>query len=152
MYILLVVAVPKVKLPVAVVLGVAPNVRVFVVAGVPKLRPVNKGADVVGAGNKLGAVVIVVAVLVPRIKPLHCACVEVVVLPNPKLRLDVVGAGKAPNVNVLDVAVVVAPNDVLLKPKPVAGLENKNSCELIKRLIFTPLQKTIFISKYQIYI
>lgn len=70
-YILLVVAVPKVKLPVAVVLDVAPNVRIFVVAGVPKLRPVNKGADVVGMGNKLGAVVIVVAVLVPRSRPLH---------------------------------------------------------------------------------
>lgn len=68
-YVLLVVAVPKVKLPVAVVL--APNVRVFVVAGVPKLRPVNNGADVVGMGNKLGAVVIVVAVLVPRSRPLH---------------------------------------------------------------------------------
>lgn len=128
MYVLLVVAVPKVKLPVAVVLDGAPNVRAFVVAGVPKLRPVNKGADVVGAGNKLGAVVIVVGALVPRIKPLHCACVEVVAVPNPKLRpMDVVGAGRAPKVNVLDVGVVV-PNDVLLKPKPVAALDNKNSC------------------------
>lgn len=120
------VAVPKVKLPVAVVLGVTPNVRAFVVAGVPKLRPVNKGAEVVGAGNKLGAVVIVVTTLVPGSKPL-CACVEVVVVPNPKLRpMDVVGAGRAPNVNVLDVGVVL-PN-VFVKPKLVAVLHNKNNC------------------------
>lgn len=120
MYILLVVAVPKVKFPVAVVLDVTPNVRAFVVAGVPKLRLVNKGADVVGAGNKLGALLIVVTIVLVPSKPLLCACVEVVaVLPNPKLRLmDVVAAGKAPNVNVLDVGVVV-PN-VLLIPKPVA--------------------------------
>lgn len=144
MYVLLVVAVPKVKLPVAVVLDVAPNVRVFVVAGVPKLRPVNKGADVVGVGNKLGALLIVVAVLVPS-KPLLCACVEVVaMLPNPKLRpMDVVAAGRAPNVNVLDVGVVV-PN-VLLILKPVAVvLDNKNNCVIIKRLIFPPSQETQF--------
>lgn len=127
MYILLVVAVPKVKLPVAVVLDVPPNVRAFVVAGVPKLRLVNKGAEVAGAGNKLGAVVTVVTTLVPRSKPLFCACVDVVVVPNPKLRLiDVVGAGRAPNVNVLDVGVVL-PN-VFVKPKLVAVLDNKNNC------------------------
>lgn len=127
MYILLVVAVPKVELPAAVVLDVTPNVRAFVVAGVPKLRPVNKGAEVVGAGNKLGAVVIVVTALVPRSKPLLCACVEVVV-PNPKLRpMDVVGAGRAPNVNVLDGVGVVLPN-VFVKPKLVAVLDNKNNC------------------------
>lgn len=120
------VAVPKVKLPVAVVLDVAPNVRAFVVAGVPKLRLENKGVDVLGAGYKEGPVVIVVTALVPRSKPLLCACVEVVVVPNPKLRpMDVVGAGRAPNVNVLDVGVVV-PN-VLLIPKPVV-LDNKNNC------------------------
>lgn len=122
----MVVAVPKVKFPVAVVLDVPPNVRAFVVAGVPKLRPVNKGAEVVGAGNKLGAVVIVVTTLVPRSKPLLCACVDVVVVPNPKLRpIDVVGAGRAPNVNVLDVGVVL-PN-VFVKPKLVAVLDNKNN-------------------------
>lgn len=124
MYVLLVVAVPKVKLPVAAVL--APNVRVFVVAGVPKLRLVNKGADVVGVGNKLGAVVIVVAVLDPRSRPLHCAGV-VVGVPNPKLRpMDVVGVARAPNDNVPDVVVGV-PNDVLPKPKPVDLNKNNNS-------------------------
>jgi len=121
----LVVAVPKV--PVAVVLDVAPKVRVFVVAGVPKLRPVNKGVDVVGVGNKLGAVVIVVAVLDPRRRLLHCADVEVAGVPNPKLRpIEVVGVDRAPNVNVPDVVVGV-PNDVLAKPKPVTGLNNKNT-------------------------
>lgn len=129
MYVLLVVAVPKVKLPVAAVLDVAPNVRVFVVAGVPKLRLVNKGADVVGVGNKLGAVVIVVAVLDPRSRPLHCAGV-VVGVPNPKLRpMDVVGVARAPNDNVPDVVVGV-PNDVLPKPKPVAGLNKNNNLQL----------------------
>lgn len=123
----MVVAVPKVKLPVAVVLDVAPKVRVFVVAGVPKLRPVNKGVDVVGVGNKLGAVVIVVAVLDPRRRLLHCADVEVAGVPNPKLRpIEVVGVDRAPNVNVPDVVVGV-PNDVLAKPKPVTGLNNKNT-------------------------
>lgn len=54
-------------------LGVAPNVNMFVVVGVPKLSPVNKGVDVVGVGNKLGAVVLfVVAVLDPRSRPLFC--------------------------------------------------------------------------------
>ena len=121
----MVVAVPKV--PVAVVLDVAPKVRVFVVAGVPKLRPVNKGVDVVGVGNKLGAVVIVVAVLDPRRRLLHCADVEVAGVPNPKLRpIEVVGVDRAPNVNVPDVVVGV-PNDVLAKPKPVTGLNNKNT-------------------------
>lgn len=123
MYILLVVAVPKVKFPVAVVLDVAPNVRVFVVAGVPKLRLVNTGADVVGMENKLGAVV-AVAVLDPRSRPLHWAGVEIAGVPNPKLRpMDVVGVDRAPNVNAPDVVVGV-PNDVL--PKPVAGLNNKS--------------------------
>lgn len=141
MYILLVVDVPKVKLPVAGVLDVTPNVKALVVAGVPKLRPVNKGAEVVGAGNKLGAVVIVVTALVPTSKPPPCACVEVVVVPNPKLRpVDVVEAGRPPNVNVLDVGVVL-PN-VFVKPKLVAVLDNKNNCN-VKRLIFFPLWKII---------
>jgi len=135
MYVLLIVGVPKVKLPV-VVLDVAPNVGAFVVADVPKLRPVNKGADVVGVGNKLGAVVIVVAVLDPR-RPLHCAGVEVAGVPNPKLSpMDVVGADRAPNANVPDVVVAV-PNDVLLKPKPVAGLKNNNM------QLFLPFTKII---------
>jgi len=103
---------------------VAPNVGAFVVAAVPKLRPVNKGADVVGVGNKLGAVVIVVAVLDPS-RPLHCAGVEVAGVPNPKLSpMEVVGADRAPNVNVP--VVVAVPNDVLPKPKPVVGLKNNN--------------------------
>lgn len=96
---------------------------------VPKVRPVNKGVDVLGVGNKLGAVVIVIAVLDPRSKLPVCACVEVVgVPPNPKLRLvDVVGVERAPNDNepkdVVGVVlndVVVVPNDVL---KPVANLK-----------------------------
>lgn len=107
-------------------MDVVPNVKVFVVTGVPKLRLVNKGADVVGVGNKLGAVVIVVAVLDPKRRLLDCAGVVLAGVPNPKLRpMDVVGVDRAPNVNVPDVVVGV-PNDVLLKPKPVAGLNNKN--------------------------
>lgn len=137
-YILLVVGVPKVKLPAAVVLDVAPNVRALVVAGVPKLRPVNKGADVVGVGNKLGAVVIVVAVLVPRSRPLPCASVEVAGEPNPKFRpMDVVGVDRAPNVNVLDVVVGV-PKDVLPKPKLEAGLNDKNRQFTIKQSSLLP--------------
>lgn len=131
MYILFVVAVPKVKFPVGVVLDVAPNVRVFVVAGEPKLRPVNTGADVVGVENKLGAVV-EVTVLDPR-RPLLCTGVDVGGVPNPKLRLmDVVGVDRAPNVNALDVVVGV-PNDVL--PKPVAGLNN--NLQLKKHRVFS---------------
>lgn len=121
--------VPRVKLPVADVLDVTPNVGALVVVGVPKVRPVNKGADVLGVGNKLGAVVIVIAVFDPWSKLPDCACVEVVgVLPNPKLRfIDVVGV---PNVNEPKDVVGVVPNDVvvvgrdvLLKLKPVASLK-----------------------------
>jgi len=128
-YVLLVVAVPKVKLPVAVVLDGPPNVNMFVVVGVPKLSPVNKGADVVGVENKLGAVVIVVSVLDPRSRPLLCVWAVVVGVPNPKLRpTDVVGVDIVPNVNGLDVVAAV-PNDVLPKPKLVIDLNKK------KRLI-----------------
>lgn len=119
------VAVPKVKLPVAVVLDVAPNVNMFVVVGVPKLSPVNKGADVVGVGNKLGAVVIVVGVLDPRSRPPLCVWTVVVGVPNPKLSpTDVVGADIVPNVKGLDVVAVVL-NDVLPKPKLVIGLNKR---------------------------
>lgn len=113
-------------------MDVTPNVGALVVDGVPKVRPVNKGADVLGVGNKLGAVAIVLAVLDPRSKLPDCACVEVVGVPNPKLRLvDVVGVERAPNVNepkdvvgvvVPNDVVVVVPNDVLPKLKPVANL------------------------------
>lgn len=141
-YIRLVVDVPKVRFPAAVVLDVAPNVRVFVVAGVPKLRPVNKGADVVGVGNKLGAVVIVVAVLVPRSRLLPCVNVEVAGVPNPKLRpIDVVGVDRAPNVNGLDVVVGV-PKDALPKPKPVTGLNDKNN-SLQLNIRSSPLRQII---------
>lgn len=52
---------------------------------------------------------------------------EVVGLPNPKLRpMDVVGVDRAPNVSAL-VVVVGVPKDVLLKPKPVTGLNEKNN-------------------------
>lgn len=52
---------------------------------------------------------------------------EVAGLPNPKLRpMDVVGVDRAPNVNVL-VVVVGVPKDVLPKPKPVTGLNEKNN-------------------------
>lgn len=124
---------PKVRFPVAGVLDVTPNVEALVVAGAPKVRPVNKGVDVLGVGNKLGAVVIVVAVLDPWRELPDCACVEVVGVPNPKFRLmDVVGVEKAPNVNepkdvvgvVPNDVVVGVPNDVLPKLKPVDNLKN----------------------------
>lgn len=125
---------PKVKPPVADVLDVIPNVGALVVAGVPKVEPVNKGADVLGVGNKVAVVVIVVGVLDPNSKPLDCACVDVAgVLPNPKLRpIDVDGVERAPNVDVPGVVLVVpnvvlvVPNDVLPKPKPVVDLNNRN--------------------------
>jgi len=120
----LVVAVPKP--PIVDVLDGAPNVKALVVAGVPKLRPVNKDVDVAGVGNKLGAVVIVVATLDPK-RPLDCVCVEDGVEPNPKFRpMDVVGVDRVLNVNVLGVVVTV-PKDVLPTPKPVPDLKNNNN-------------------------
>lgn len=135
MDVLFVVDVPKVKLPVAEVLGVAPNVKVLVVAGVPKLRPVNNGVDVAGVENRLGAVVIVAATLEPK-RPLACVCVEVGVEPNPKFRfMDVVGVDRALNVNVLDVVVGV-PKDVLPTLKPVADLESNSNTSWLVGFIF----------------
>lgn len=129
MYILLVVVAPKVKLPVVGALDVTPKFGALVVAVVPKVRPVNRGADVTGVGNKLG--VVVIAVDDPKSKPLDCAGVEIVgVLLNPKLTpMEVVGGvDRAPNVNALDVVGVVPNVVVLPKPKPaVADLRNNNS-------------------------
>lgn len=113
-----VVGAPKLTLP-AVVEAVAPNVNPVLAAGVPKLRPPNKGAEVVGAGNKLVAVVVAV-VFEPNNKPGWVWVVVAGVLPNPKLRPAVVaGVAEAPKLNV--VAGVVEPNGVLVRLKPVAG-------------------------------
>ena len=97
----MVVGVPKLTFPVVVVAGEAPNVNVELVAGVPKERPPNNGADVVGAGNKLLAVVVLV-VFDPKSKPPDCVCVVVAgVVLNPKLSPVVVaGVDVAPKVNV----------------------------------------------------
>lgn len=86
----------------------------------PKLRPVNNGAEEVETGNKPVADVVVV-VLEPN-KPVGCACTVVAgVLPNPKLRPVVVaGVEEVPKDNVG--AVLVEPKGVPPKLKPVAGL------------------------------
>lgn len=59
----------------------------------------------------------------------------VVGVPNPKLRPtdDVVGVAIVPNVNGVDVVAVV-PNDVLPKPKFVAGLKKRNTHLIIKQV------------------
>lgn len=115
-----VVGAPKVTFPVVAVADGAPNVNVEVVAGVPKESPPNKGADVVGAGNKLLAVVVLV-VFDPKSKPVDCVCAAVAgVLLNPKLSPVVVaGVDGVPKVNVG--AEVLEPKGVLVKLEPVAG-------------------------------
>lgn len=89
----------------------------------PKESPPNNGADVVGVGNKLLAVVVVV-VFDPKSKPVDCVCAAVAgVLLNPKLSPVVVaGVDGAPKVNVG--AEVLEPKGVLVTLKPVAGLEH----------------------------
>lgn len=114
---------PKVIFPVVAVTAGVPNVNAVLETGVPKVRPPNNGAEVVGAGNKLLAVVVLV-VFDPKSKPLDCVCAEVAgVVLNPKLRPVVVaGVEAVPKANVD--AGLLEPKGVLVKLKPVAGLEH----------------------------
>lgn len=115
--------IPKVTFPVVDVADGAPNVKVVLAAGVPKVRLPNNGADVVGTGNK-PAVVVVVVTFDPKSKPLDCVCAEVAgAVLNPKLRpVIVAGVEEVPKVNVG--AEVLEPKGVLVKLKPVAGLKH----------------------------
>lgn len=123
-HVLVVTGAPKVIPPGADVLAGVPNVKLVLAAGVPKLRPLNSGAEVAGVGNKL--VEVVVVVFVPKAKPVDCTWVGFAgVLLNPKLSpVVVVCVDGAPNVSVG--AGVVEPKGVLVKLKPVAGLKNYN--------------------------
>lgn len=106
------VAVPNIKPPVAGVVFKGPFNVVFW-AGVPKLRPVNKGAEVVGVENKLG-VAVVVTVPAPNKVVAGWLGAEVAgVAPKPKVRPVVVAGVDVPNVN--PVAGVVEVKDVLFK-------------------------------------
>lgn len=145
----MVVAAPKPKLPATDAPDIK-NVEVFVAAGVPKVRPVNKGVDVLEVGNKLGAVVIVLAVTDPKL-PLDCICVEVIgVLPNPKLIFaDVCGVEKVLNVPCV---AIVAPNDVLFVLKLVVDLNSKKNKKTIDDIInWFCLIDSVYYILYQIF-
>lgn len=132
--ILVVLGAPKLTVPTADVLDGAPNVKLVLAAGVPKLRPLNSGALVAGVGNKL-VVVVVVVVLDPKAKPLGCVCGAVAgVLLNPKLRPAVVVCVAGPPKGSAS-AGAVEPKGVLVKLKPVAGLRNYNELSMIQHIL-----------------